>query len=235
MLAPIVVGLGPAKFGRETYFALSAPKKIEELFSSGPQKIVKLRPPEVEAAQKAASRLPMKNVADHVFFQVGNDAYVVSGSGNPSWSFGRGLMSGSKITFQGREGRVISINDPINSLKDSIGIATGNVIGLAALALFGKLVKLDNLKSMLSGGALGGIVITALFALWGATRRVDVGAMGKFGERMPMNEARAIAERNGMDDVFFQSANGDEYVASSRSVMKSDFVSKNRSIITAQR
>jgi hypothetical protein len=131
--------------------------------------------------EAAALRAIQKNGADDVVFKLGNDTFVASGRGLAL----KNVKPNDEVTFEGRTGRVLSVDTELNSFKEGIlawpGLAVGGVVGTFGMAGFvqGLLAgaNMAGLGVIIAAGGLAlGLAINLVPAAYGAWRKVSFGA-----------------------------------------------------------
>lgn len=130
--------------------------------------------------EAATLRAIQKNGADDVVFKLGNDTYVASGRGLAL----KGIRPDDAVSFDGRTGKVLSVNQELNSFKEGLlawpGLVTGGAIGTLGLGGFVQgLLAGANMAGIgviiAAGGLALGLAINLVPAAYGALRRVDLG------------------------------------------------------------
>lgn len=143
--------------------------------------VVRLHPEMVQQAKGAARA----NGADDVFFTVGTDTYVASGTG-----FSRGIKVGDTVKFEGRTGQVVDADNEINTKREGIRahLSAGAVAGvpLAAVAALGaKIFKGSSTTVKLAaaaGGLLGLGAMAGIGAYDGSIRQPDYASLLRFAD-----------------------------------------------------
>jgi hypothetical protein len=162
--------------------------------------IFRLRPGQEAAALQAAS----KDGADNVFFQAGRDTFVASGRG---LDLSR-LRAGDPIAAGDTTGKVIALDDEVNSASDGVNRVAEKVTsrikaasmggavlgtGLVAAASAPELSVTTGVFMAWGGAAMGGIaigvaagavgaVVTGVAAAKGAFNHADMQAMKPFAD-----------------------------------------------------
>jgi hypothetical protein len=130
--------------------------------------------------EAATLRAIQKNGADDVVFKLGNDTYVASGRGLAL----KGLRPDDAVNFDGRTGKVMTVNQELNSFKEGLlawpGLAVGGALGTLGLGGFvqGMLAgaNMAGIGVIIAVGGLAlGLAINLVPAAYGALRRVDLG------------------------------------------------------------
>ena len=130
--------------------------------------------------EAASLRALQKNGADDVVFKVGADTYVASGRGLAL----KHVRPNDEVSLDGRKGRVLSVDQELNSFKEGIlawpGLAVGGVVGTFGMAGFVQGIlagaNMAGLGVIVAAGGLAlGLAINMVPAAYGALRQVNLG------------------------------------------------------------
>lgn len=143
-----------------------------------PKTLIKIKSGQEQNAIAAAK----KNGLDDVFFKVGNDTFVASGTGLPL----RGAKPGATVYLDGKKGQVVATDRQLNTFAEGFKNPAGAAVAVAGLAYgaFTFATSLGVWKGLGAvyavAGLVGGAVVNAFPATFAAFRKKDENALKPF-------------------------------------------------------
>lgn len=128
--------------------------------------------------EAAAFKRAEKNGADDVIFTIGTDTYHATGRG---MKLGK-IQPNDKVTLEGREGRVLAVDNQINTFMEGMTALPGLIVG-GSIGAFGVAGFVQGMMAganmagigliLASAGLALGLVINLVPAFYGALRKID--------------------------------------------------------------